>query len=608
MSERALQDEGMASFSGEGPVEQRGWMALVLEEAELLEREDSSALDSRSIAVKQRQPLGEQDMQPDVDLYERIVAPENKTNTQYAVPASIVGDNELVVNGETVTLEGHRLFVFNALMLCRENPKITRKDILGLGFYPDASDAARANAFNAAINKVTEYINTAAGRTVIHRSGIKRGSSYRVDADFGIADATDVARQRPVRITAPPKRVKKAELAAQTSQNIAIETKEGSEKESLRRDRIISKLIRTYDGDPTVERMLKLYKKRDAKPVTAGTDEPLKRYLQEAAQYKLLTAKQEVQLAKMIRKGLETYDAISKEGRTSPTLDEKKLLVNLVAAHQVMVMCNRRLVVSIAKKFLYAQSASLSFGDLISEGNIGLIKGVRRFDERKGFKVSTYATLWIRQNIQRAIADQGRTVRLPVHIDTASGKARRFMLSYEQEYGELPDMSEIAKHLKRSEEQVAGMLQFARFGLDSLDSPIKPDSSTTQGELLEDTSSHGNMDKQINLLSDQEELNLLLKEAPLSDEELVILGLRWGVETAAISRAISSLEGQGHDLSVPADVNRASTVREGLSHDAIGRMLGVSRAVINKKEKQALDKIERASTSPGSLGRLALDM
>ena len=171
--------------------------------------------------------------------------------------------------------------------------------------------------------------------------------------------------------------------------------------------------------------------------------DPIKIYLKEISNIELLSPSRERQLAMRAQKG------------------DKK-------ARDELIKANLRLVISIAKRYT---GRGLSFLDLIQEGNIGLIKAVDKFDWRKGFKFSTYATWWIRQSITRAIADQARTIRIPVHLVETINRMNRVIREYLQEYGEYPTTEELAKIMKKPEEKINEILMSARDVL-SLNSPI----------------------------------------------------------------------------------------------------------------------------------------
>ena len=210
-------------------------------------------------------------------------------------------------------------------------------------------------------------------------------------------------------------------------------------------------------------------------------------YLDGIAKTALLTAEEEVILAKRIEAGLfarallsGTVDADSRE-RVACTADElSRIVAEGDAALQRFITANLRLVVSVARKYGRAQMPLL---DLVQEGNTGLIRAVEKFDYTKGFKFSTYATWWVRQSISRGIAQQGRIVRLPVHVAEQVNQVSAVRRTLERRLGREPELVEIADELGLTEEQVIDLLRLARDHV-SLDAPIEADGDTALGDLL----------------------------------------------------------------------------------------------------------------------------
>ena len=210
-------------------------------------------------------------------------------------------------------------------------------------------------------------------------------------------------------------------------------------------------------------------------------------YLDGIAKTALLTAEEEVILAKRIEAGLfarallsGTVDADSRE-RVACTADElSRIVAEGDAALQRFITANLRLVVSVARKYGRAQMPLL---DLVQEGNTGLIRAVEKFDYAKGFKFSTYATWWVRQSISRGIAQQGRIVRLPVHVAEQVNQVSAVRRTLERRLGREPELVEIADELGLTEEQVIDLLRLVRDHV-SLDAPIEEDGDTALGDLL----------------------------------------------------------------------------------------------------------------------------
>ncbi len=226
-------------------------------------------------------------------------------------------------------------------------------------------------------------------------------------------------------------------------------------------------------------------------------DDPVKTYLKEISKIKLLTKKREIELAKQIKEG-----------------DEE--------AKKILAKSNLRLVVSIAKHYT---GKGLFFLDLIQEGNIGLIKAVEKFDYRRGYKFSTYATWWIRQAITRSIADQGRTIRVPVHMVDMIHKVARISKLLIQDLGREPSVEEIAEEMELPSEKIRRIIKIAQHPI-SLESPIGKEDDRNLGDFIEDEDSP----EPLKIAGDtllREQLEKVLKS--LTPREKQILELRFGI-------------------------------------------------------------------------------
>ena len=263
-------------------------------------------------------------------------------------------------------------------------------------------------------------------------------------------------------------------------------------------------------------------------------DDPVRMYLKEIGQVKLLSADEEVELAKRIADGDK-------------------------AAKDKLTEANLRLVVSIAKKY---SGRGLHILDLIQEGNTGLIRAVDKFDWTKGNKFSTYATWWIRQAITRAIADQARTIRVPVHMVEVINKATRCNRKLVQELGREPTMEEIAAELGLPVEKIIEANRTAADTL-SLDTPVGDEEDTTIGSFVEDDNTPGPADATSNALL-AEALSEIL--GTLTDREAEVLRMRFGMA-----------DGRSHTL------------------EEVGQMFGVTRERIRQIENKAIRKLRHPS-------------
>ena len=219
--------------------------------------------------------------------------------------------------------------------------------------------------------------------------------------------------------------------------------------------------------------------------VAGATADPVKDYLKQIGKVSLLTAGEEVELAKRIEAGLFAEEKLAKGGRIGEkTRDELEwIVVDGRRAKNHLLEANLRLVVSLAKRYT---GRGMLFLDLIQEGNLGLIRAVEKFDYTKGFKFSTYATWWIRQAITRAMADQARTIRIPVHMVEVINKLARVQRQMLQDLGREPTPEELAIELDMTPEKVVEVQKYGREPI-SLHTPLGEDGDSEFGDLIEDS-------------------------------------------------------------------------------------------------------------------------
>jgi RNA polymerase primary sigma factor len=290
------------------------------------------------------------------------------------------------------------------------------------------------------------------------------------------------------------------------------------------------------------------------------TDDTIGLYLKEVSRVPLLTAYEEVQLAQRIENGRMSREELAK-GNASPRRRQelRSLIEDGWAAREHLITANSRLVISVAKKYM---GRGVPFLDLIQEGNIGLIRATKKFDYRRGHKFSTYATWWIRQAVTRAIADQGRTIRVPVHMGDQINKLLRIQHQLTQRLGREPSVDELANALEVPPKKVENMIQVARRPL-SLETPTDDEEDSVLGDFIEDDEAAPPDDTATyNLL--REHLGEVLNSLP--PREVRILQLRYGL-----------LDGQAYTL------------------EEVGRKMGVTRERVRQIEAQALSRLRHPS-------------
>jgi len=254
--------------------------------------------------------------------------------------------------------------------------------------------------------------------------------------------------------------------------------------------------------------------------------DPVRMYLQEIGRYPLLTPQQEVELAMQMESGERASEKLEGDIASELPVADRVILQraarNADRARKRLVEANLRLVVSIAKKYV---GRGLSLLDLIQEGNLGLIRAVEKFDYRKGFKFSTYATWWIRQAVTRALADQARTIRVPVHMVETINKLARAQRTLMQELGREPTITEIAQELELEPQQVTELRRIAQDPV-SLETPLGEEEDSTLGDFVEDTDADVPVEvASFKLL--QEYLSLVLEG--LNERERQVLIMRFGL-------------------------------------------------------------------------------
>jgi RNA polymerase primary sigma factor len=324
-------------------------------------------------------------------------------------------------------------------------------------------------------------------------------------------------------------------------------------------------------SEPTLEDIKDLAEEEVVDPNTLvdsfGIDDPVRMYLKEIGKVPLLTPERETELAKGMSAGFEAQailDEAAKNGETLPPEVEKQLKKTAKKGErckQDLAEANLRLVVSIAKRYV---GRGMLFLDLIQEGNLGLIKAVEKFDYTKGYKFSTYATWWIRQAITRAIADQARTIRIPVHMVETINKVIRVSRQLLQELGHDPTPEEIAEEMNMPVEKVREILKIAQEPV-SLETPIGEEEDSHLGDFIPDEdASEPSEAASFTLLKEQ----LVEVLSTLTPREEMVLKLRFGIEDG-----------------------RTRTLEE------VGKQFHVTRERIRQIEAKALRKLRHPSRS-----------
>jgi len=297
--------------------------------------------------------------------------------------------------------------------------------------------------------------------------------------------------------------------------------------------------------------------------VAGATADPVKDYLKQIGKVALLTAELEVELAKRIEAGLYADHLLKKNkfDSSKERFELKQIAHDGHLAKNHLLEANLRLVVSLAKRYT---GRGMLFLDLIQEGNLGLVRAVEKFDYTKGYKFSTYATWWIRQAITRAMADQARTIRIPVHMVEVINKLARVQRQMLQDLGHEPTVEQLAKELDMTEEKVIEVQKYGREPI-SLHTPLGEDGDSEFGDLIEDSEAVVPTDRVAHILL-QEQIHQVLDT--LSEREAGVVQMRFGIT-----------DGQPKTL------------------DEIGKVYGVTRERIRQIESKTMSKLRHPSRS-----------
>ncbi|MFG2946096.1 RNA polymerase sigma factor [Streptomyces adustus] len=441
------------------------------------------------------------------------------------------------------------------LMVSAAEPKRTRKSV-----------AAKSPAKRTATK-------TVAAKTVTTRKATATTAAPASPADPTADSAEEAATAKKAaakKTTAAKKTVAKKTTAAVAKKTAAKKTSAKKDDPDLVEDEALEEVkggAEEPEGTESAGFVLSDEDEDDApaqQVAAAGaTADPVKDYLKQIGKVPLLNAEQEVELAKRIEAGLFAEDKLANADKLAPKLKRE---LEIIAedgrrAKNHLLEANLRLVVSLAKRYT---GRGMLFLDLIQEGNLGLIRAVEKFDYTKGYKFSTYATWWIRQAITRAMADQARTIRIPVHMVEVINKLARVQRQMLQDLGREPTPEELAKELDMTPEKVIEVQKYGREPI-SLHTPLGEDGDSEFGDLIEDSEAVVPADA-VSFTLLQEQLHSVLDT--LSEREAGVVSMRFGLT-----------DGQPKTL------------------DEIGKVYGVTRERIRQIESKTMSKLRHPSRS-----------
>jgi len=398
-----------------------------------------------------------------------------------------------------------------------------------------------------------EPATTPAKASAAPRSRAKKAAAKDVDpAEVAEVEVEDVDLPDE-EIEADLEEVEPTEEAVAGEADVEAEAASDDDEEEAAEEDAAGFVVSTADDDAPTQQVM-----------TAGaTADPVKDYLKQIGKVALLNAEQEVDLAKRIEAGLFAEEKLASGEKIPPKLRRELEWIANDGRHAKnhLLEANLRLVVSLAKRYT---GRGMLFLDLIQEGNLGLIRAVEKFDYTKGYKFSTYATWWIRQAITRAMADQARTIRIPVHMVEVINKLARVQRQMLQDLGREPTPEELAAELDMTPEKVVEVQKYGREPI-SLHTPLGEDGDSEFGDLIEDSEAVVPADA-VGFTLLQEELSKVMDT--LSDREAGVVGMRFGLT-----------DGQPKTL------------------DEIGRVFGVTRERIRQIESKTMSKLRHPSRS-----------
>ncbi|TXS11819.1 RNA polymerase sigma factor [Streptomyces sp. adm13(2018)] len=433
-----------------------------------------------------------------------------------------------------------------------ESPKRARKSVAAKS--PAKRTATKTVTARTTVTKTTVTAASAAPAAEGADPADEAGSAPKAAAKKTVAKKTvakkTVAKKATAKKTASKKDADEAVEGEELLEDVAAGKGEEEEPEGESKGFVLS----DEDEDDAPAQQV---------AVAGATADPVKDYLKQIGKVPLLNAEQEVELAKRIEAGLFAEDKLANSDKLAPKLKRE---LEIIAedgrrAKNHLLEANLRLVVSLAKRYT---GRGMLFLDLIQEGNLGLIRAVEKFDYTKGYKFSTYATWWIRQAITRAMADQARTIRIPVHMVEVINKLARVQRQMLQDLGREPTPEELAKELDMTPEKVIEVQKYGREPI-SLHTPLGEDGDSEFGDLIEDSEAVVPADA-VSFTLLQEQLHSVLDT--LSEREAGVVSMRFGLT-----------DGQPKTL------------------DEIGKVYGVTRERIRQIESKTMSKLRHPSRS-----------
>ncbi|MEU1851016.1 RNA polymerase sigma factor [Streptomyces sp. NPDC019990] len=435
------------------------------------------------------------------------------------------------------------------LMVSAAEPKRTRKSVAA------KSPAKRTAAKTVAAKAVTtRKATTAASAVPVTEPATEEEAPARKAAAKKTTAKKAAAKKAPAKKAAAKKTGAKKDDVELLEEEVLEEAAPGKAGEEPEGTENAGFVLSDEDEDDAPAQQV---------AAAGATADPVKDYLKQIGKVPLLNAEQEVELAKRIEAGLFAEDKLSNADKLAPKLKRE---LEIIAedgrrAKNHLLEANLRLVVSLAKRYT---GRGMLFLDLIQEGNLGLIRAVEKFDYTKGYKFSTYATWWIRQAITRAMADQARTIRIPVHMVEVINKLARVQRQMLQDLGREPTPEELAKELDMTPEKVIEVQKYGREPI-SLHTPLGEDGDSEFGDLIEDSEAVVPADA-VSFTLLQEQLHSVLDT--LSEREAGVVSMRFGLT-----------DGQPKTL------------------DEIGKVYGVTRERIRQIESKTMSKLRHPSRS-----------